>query len=89
MEPLDYAKSEDRFVRRFPFYFALVVFLVGVFYLGAVTFLQVPEENQRVVDAISGFVMGVMLSPIISYFFSSSHKSHTRNMNDNKVETTP
>lgn len=41
-------------------------------YIGAVTFMTVPAANIRVVDTIVGFLLGTIVSTIMTYWLGSS-----------------
>lgn len=51
----------------------------GAFYIWNITFSVIPDENIRVVDTIVGFLMGTIVSTIISYYFGSSKSSSDKN----------
>ncbi|AWW32184.1 hypothetical protein DN752_19690 [Echinicola strongylocentroti] len=44
--------------------------LLGLTYLLAISFMKIPEGNERIVDTTQGFVMGTLLSSIISVLTS-------------------
>jgi hypothetical protein len=49
--------------------------LISGAYIFAVSFIEVPESNTRVVDTITGFLLGTIIAAIINFFFGSSHGS--------------
>lgn len=51
-------------------------FAIG--YIVAVTFLQVPFENVRVVDQVLGFIMGTVAGSILQFWTGSSLGSKTK-----------
>jgi hypothetical protein len=48
-------------------------------YVAAVTFIQIPETNVRIVDTILGFLLGTIVATIINYWMGSSHGSAVKN----------
>lgn len=65
-------KQEDVFSKRFIYYFATAWSLFGMIYIGAITFLPIPEASVRFADTILGFLLGVVLSGMFAYFYGSS-----------------
>lgn len=60
------------------YWFCVMVILIGFSYIVAVTFLKIPEENQRTVDTTTGFVLGSMVSAAIGYLLGGNPKTHER-----------
>lgn len=54
---------------------ALIWTVFGFGYIVAVTFLIIPKDNVRVVDTVTGFLLGTVLATILNYFFGSSKGS--------------
>ena len=52
--------------------FATIIMLLVAAYLYGVTFLTIPEGNEKVVDTILGFLLGSVISPIVIWAFRSS-----------------
>lgn len=75
----DLAKAEliqdDVFIRRFRYYLAAFWTVACVFYVGSITFISIPKDNQRFTDVILGFILSGIMGTIISFFFGSSHNS--------------
>ncbi len=67
--------QDDIFIRRFRYYFASFWTLASVAYIGCISFIEMPKENQRFVDVILGFILSGIMGTIIAYFFGSSHNS--------------
>lgn len=65
-------KQEDRFSKRFIYYLALFWSLAAVSYIFGITFLDVPQENIRIIDTILGFMIGSVIGTIINFFFGNS-----------------
>ena len=68
-------QQSDTWSRRFLYYFALFWAFAAVIYIGAITFIIIPEENQRFADTILGFILGTVIAQIIAFFFGSSQSS--------------
>ena len=72
-------QQDDVFVKRFPMYFASVWSIFTMVYLGAITFASVPAANVRVVDTVTGFLLGTLIATMINFFFGSSRGSEMKN----------
>lgn len=70
--------SDDKFSKRFIYLFALFLSMCAVGYIVAITFTDIPKENVRFADTILGFLLGTMLSQILSFFFGSSRQSQVK-----------
>jgi len=68
------------FIYLFAFFWSVVA---GVFIFMAMTY-DIPQQNQRYVDTIIGFLMGTIISGIITFFYGSSlgSKEKTRLLKD-------
>jgi hypothetical protein len=67
--------QEDVFSKRFIYYYAGFWSLAAVFYIGFITFGQIPEANVRFADTILGFLLGTVIATIMQFFFGSSKSS--------------
>jgi hypothetical protein len=67
----DFLDNSDR-VR---FTLAVCIFVPALVYMFMASFCDIPAENQRTVDNSIGFIMGTLMSAIVSYFFGSSQGS--------------
>jgi hypothetical protein len=67
--------QEDRFTKRAVYYLAFIWSGAGIAYIFSVSFIAIPENNQRLVDTITGFLLGTIIAAIINFFFGSSHGS--------------
>lgn len=75
--------QSDKFSKRFVYYLAAFWSVVGSGYLFAVTFIVYPETNTRIVDTITGFLLGTIVATIIQFFFGSSSGSKAKD----KIQT--
>lgn len=82
-------KSEDRFVRRFIYFYAIGLTLLSFGFIFYAAFVhQYSEQNKdatRIIDTVLGFLLGVTLSAIIQYFFGSSAGSKSKEEKINKM----
>lgn len=60
------------------FWFCVYVFTAGFAYIIAVTFLPIPEKNQRIVDTATGFVLGSMIMSAIGYLLGGNPATATK-----------
>lgn len=65
-------QDDDKFSKRFIYYFATAWSVFAFAFLGLVTFVSVPAANVRVVDTILGFLLGTVLAGMFAFFFGSS-----------------
>ncbi len=65
-------RQEDRFSKRFIYYFAFLWTLIAAGYVVAITFLEIPEKNLRFADTTLGFMLGTIITQIIAFFYGSS-----------------
>lgn len=76
--------SQDVFVRRFTYYYAILITLLtfGFIFLaifGPVWFgVVLPDQSWRVIDTVLGFLLGVGLSAIIQFYYGSSQGSRNK-----------
>ena len=67
--------QNDVFSKRFVYYLAMFSVICGFTYIGAITFIEIPEANQRHADTILGVIIGGILMQIFNFFFGSSKGS--------------
>ena len=68
-------KQDDKFSKRFIYYYAAFTTLCSFIYMGVITFASIPEANMHFVSTILGFMLGTLVSAIIQFFFGSSQGS--------------
>jgi len=70
--------SDDAFVRRFIYFFAIFWSVASAAYIGFITFSIIPEQNVRFADTILGFVLGTLIATIVQFFYGSSKGSQDK-----------
>lgn len=71
-------QQDDKFSKRFIYYFAAFWSLFAVVYIGAITFMEIPEASTRFADTILGFILGTVIATIINFFYGSSSGNEKR-----------
>jgi len=74
-------ESEDPFIRRFIYFYALLITVLTFSFIFWAAFLHEykPDDNSvRIIDTVLGFLLGVSLSAIIQFFFGSSQGSTSK-----------
>ena len=67
-------RQDDKFSKRFVYYFAMFWSVFAVIYIGCITFVEIPKENVRFADVIIGFLLGTIIATIIGFFYGNSIK---------------
>lgn len=70
--------QDDKFSKRFLYYFTIHWSVFAVAYLVGITFFTIPQDNIRIVDTILGFMLGTAMAGMFSYFYGSSMGSRKR-----------
>lgn len=70
--------QKDLFSKRFLYYLAGTSILIGFIYVFLITFLEVPQANQRFADTILGVVISTVFGLIYNFFFGSSQGSQVK-----------
>jgi len=70
-------KQEDKFSKRFVYYFAILIIVISFGYIFFTSFTAVPIANARVIDLLTGGVIAV-ISTIVNFFFGSSKGSRDK-----------
>jgi hypothetical protein len=68
-------EQEDVFSKRFIYYFAIFWSVSAVGYIFGTTFIDVPDDNIRVVDTVLGFILGTVVATILAFFYGTSASS--------------
>ena len=71
-------EAESTFNRRFLAYFAVFLVIASMIYIGAITFLVIPKENQRFADTVLGFLLGTLIGTIIAFFYGSTKSNQDK-----------
>lgn len=66
--------QDDKFSKRFIYYFAIFWSVFAVVYLTGITFIEIPKENVRFADTTVGFLLGTVVATIIGFFYGASIK---------------
>lgn len=66
--------QSDKFSKRFIYYLALAFIFFSMAIVFMLFFVEVPEENQRILDMALGIVIGTGLVSVINFFFGSSKR---------------
>mgnify|MGYP000907478071 FL=1 len=67
--------QDDKFSKRFLYWLAAGSLLLGFVYIFVITFVTIPESNQRFADTILGVVIATIITTIYNFFFGSSKGS--------------
>lgn len=68
-------QQDDRFSKRFIYYFAILWSLAAMIYFACVTFLEIPSTGVRMADTILGLLAGVVITGFFNFFYGSSARS--------------
>ncbi len=78
-------QQDDKFSKRFVYYFAIFWSLVAAAYIFAITFFDI--INTRAADTILGFLMGTIIASITTYFYGSSAGSKNKENAIKQIES--
>ena len=67
-------RQDDKFNKRFIYYFAIFWSVFAVVYLTGITFIEIPKENVRFADTTVGFLLGTIVATLIGFFYGNSIK---------------
>ena len=70
-------KQEDKFSKRFIYYFAIVIVIISFGYIFFTSFYTYPIANARIIDMLTGGVIAV-ISTVVNFFFGSSKGSRDK-----------
>lgn len=64
--------SKSRVAREFVYWYAAIITIMACVYIGCVTFMTIPEGNERFADTALGFILGTIISSIMGFFYGAS-----------------
>lgn len=64
--------SQDKFVRRYVYYFITAWSIFAMVFLPFLIFGEIPESNVRFADTILGFMLGTMIASMFAFLLGSS-----------------
>ena len=70
-------KQDDKFSKRFIYYFATVIVIISFGYIFFSSFYTIPVANARIIDLLTGGVIAI-ISTIVNFFFGSSQGSRNK-----------
>lgn len=72
-------KQDDLFSKRFVYYFSVGWSIVASIYMFLATFLTIPPDNLQTSYTIMGFLLGQVISTMMSFFLGSTLSSKKTN----------
>ncbi len=69
--------QSDRFSKHFIYYLAIAITLIAFAYIFLTSFYEIPENNKRFVDILTGGVIAT-ISTVVNFFFGSSKGSRDK-----------
>jgi ABC-type nitrate/sulfonate/bicarbonate transport system permease component len=49
--------------------------MFAMLYIAGITFINIPDDNTRVVDTVLGFILGTVIATILAFFYGTSASS--------------
>lgn len=77
MEP----KRKSEYINRNMFWMAVGLLFIFFVYIFCITFIDIPDKNQKYVDIVLGFLSGTTVANIISYYFGTSNSNIQKEKN--------
>ena len=71
--------QEDKFAKRFVYYYAIGITSFSFVYFFAVTMMTLDVDQRTIANIILGFLLGTGLATIISFFYGTSYGSLQKN----------
>lgn len=71
-------KSDDKFAKRFIYYYAAAMTAMVFFVIAMLFFVEIPEDNKRIIDMVMGVIVGTGLAGVFNFFFGSSEGSKSK-----------
>lgn len=68
-------QQDDLFAKRFIYWFAIGWSVFSMAFFLAITFVDIPKGNIRVVDTILGFLLGTAIASIFNFFLGTTVRS--------------
>ncbi len=72
-------QGEDKFVKRFVYWYAIFLTIASFVYFFCVTFIKIDIDQRHYADIILGFLLGSGLGVIIAFFYGTSHGALAKN----------
>ncbi len=77
--------QEDLLSKRYIYNLATGLLLFTGVYVFWITFLTIPQANQRFADTILGFLLGTVVSTVVYFFFGTSRSSKIKDTTINNL----
>jgi len=71
--------QEDKFSKRFVYYFITAWSLFSMTFLVGVTFFQIPDSSTRFADTVLGFLLGTAIASVFQFMVGSTRGSGQKN----------
>ena len=71
-------KSDDKFVRRFLYYFIALWSIFSVIFIPCLIWVSIPDSGLRYADTILGYVMGTIVTGMFAFLLGSSQGSRLK-----------
>lgn len=71
-------KSDDKFVRRFLYYFIALWSVFSVIFIPCLIWVSIPDSGLRYADTILGYVMGTIVTGMFAFLLGSSQGSRMK-----------
>ncbi len=71
-------QQEDKFSKRFVYYFITAWSLFSMAFMLSTTFLNIPVQNMRMVDTTQGFLLGTAVASMFAFLLGSTLRSRQK-----------
>ncbi|RKZ77650.1 MAG: hypothetical protein DRQ35_07305 [Gammaproteobacteria bacterium] len=78
-------QQDDIFSKRFIYYYTIFISAAAISLIFMMFFIDIPDDNKRIVDMTIGILVGTGLVSIINYYFGSSQGSSNKAKQLNKM----
>ncbi len=75
----DALHQDDKFSKRFIYYLASFLLITATAFGVMLCFVQIPDDNKRLVEMFADFFFISSVGSVIGFFFGSSKSSHDKN----------